>query len=267
MADGEDKLQIVEAEILDQKLSEKFVLYQALQNYPCLWDSSHSAFKSKQDFKQQKTKALEALLQKFNLTQSYLKRQLHTLRTLLLHEIKKENEGYVSKWKFYNTVKYMKEDVLCSLKAKEESEWSGNETEELIEYFKENDQLWNHHLTSYWHRNLKELNFTKLCELLPGRSREEITKQWNILKTIFNREVKKEEESKASGAGMDTVYTLQWKYLKSMMFIKGCDVDPAVSTTEDVHAREKFNPAKKIKAEKIDKAKEMEEVVILIIFF
>ena len=47
-----------------------------------------------------------------------------------------------------------------------------------------------------------------------------------------------------------------------MMFIKGCDdVDPAVSTTDDVHARENLNPAKKMKA------KEMEEVVILIIFF
>ena len=127
MADREDKLQIVEAEMLDQKLSEnqKFVLYQALQNYPCLWDSLYSAFKSKQDFKQQKEKALEVLSQKFNLMQSYLKRQLHTLKTLLLHEIKKENEGHVSKWKFYETVKYIKEDVLCSLKSKEENEWSG----------------------------------------------------------------------------------------------------------------------------------------------
>ena len=67
----------------------------------------------------------------------------------------------------------MKEDVLRSLKAKEESEWTENETEQLIEYYKQNDILWNHSLSSYKDRNLKELSYTKLSELLPGRSHDD----------------------------------------------------------------------------------------------
>ena len=155
----------------------------------------------------------------------------------------------------------MKEDVLRSLKAKEKSEWTENETEQLIEYYKQNDILWNHSLSSYKDRNLKELSYTKLSELLPGRSHDDIKSRWNVLKTIFNREVKKEEDSKVSGTGTDAVYTSQWKYLKSLMFIKGSDdVDPAVSTLD---LKENERPAKKIKAEK---AKDIEEVAIDVYF-
>ena len=64
----------------------------------------------------------------------------------------------------------MKDDVVRSLKAKEETEWTEEETEQLIEFYKQNDQLWNHHLTSYRDRNLRDLNFKKLCEILPNRS-------------------------------------------------------------------------------------------------
>lgn len=254
MADRGEEIEVVnEVEFLDQKLSEaqKFDLYRDLQGYRCLWETSNVDYKNRE----LKEKALEDLSQKFNLTQSFLKRQLHTLRTALVRELKKENEGQQSKWKFYDTLKYMKEDVQRSLKAKEESEWTEGETEQLIEYYKQNEQLWNHHLASYRDRQVRELNYKKLCELLPGRSHDDIKKQWNILKTIFNREVKKEEESKVSGAGTDAVYTSQWKYLKALMFIKGSDdVDPAVSTLD---GKENERPAKKMKA---DRAREFEEV-------
>ena len=90
----------------------------------------------------------------------------------------------------------MKEDILRTraLKAKEESEWTENETEQLIEYYKQNDILWNHSLSSYKDRNLKELSYTKLSELLPGRSHDNIKSRWNVLKTIFNREIKKRRQ-------------------------------------------------------------------------
>ena len=64
----------------------------------------------------------------------------------------------------------MKDDVVRSLKAKEETELTEEETEQLTEFYKQNDQLWNHHLTSYRDRNLRDLNFKKLCEILPNRS-------------------------------------------------------------------------------------------------
>ena len=124
-------------------------------------------------------------------------------------KLKKQSDGQKSKWKFFDKLNYMKEDVLRSLKAKEESEWTENETEQLIEYYKQNDILWNHSLSSYKDRNLKELSYTKLSELLPGRSHDDIKSRWNVLKTIFKREIKKEEDSKVSGTGTDAVYTSQ----------------------------------------------------------
>ena len=102
----------------------------------------------------------------------------------------------------------MKEDVLRSLKAKEENEWTENETEQLIEYYKQNDILWNHSLSSYKDRNVRELSYTKLSELLPGTSHDDIKSRWNVLKTIFNHDIKK-RSVKASGTGTDAMYTSQ----------------------------------------------------------
>ena len=107
MADGGEEIEVVnEVEFLDQKLSEaqKFDLYRDLQGYRCLWETSNVDYKNRE----LKEKALEDLSQKFNLTQSFLKRQLHTLRTALVRELKKENEGQQSKWKlieYYDTLR------------------------------------------------------------------------------------------------------------------------------------------------------------------
>ena len=68
--------------------------------------------KNKQQNKQQKGKGLEELPQKYNLSLGYLNRQLHTVRTSLAREIKKESDGQKSKWKFFKTLNYMKEDVV-----------------------------------------------------------------------------------------------------------------------------------------------------------
>ena len=152
----------------------------------------------------------------------------------------------------------MKDDIVRSLKAKEETEWTEEETEQLIEFYKQNDQLWNHHLTSYRDRNLRDLNFKKLCEILPNRSQDDVKKQWSSLKTIFFRELKREEDTKVSGASTDTAYFSQWRYFKAMMFIKGSeDVDPAVTTLATADEKENERPAKKTKA---DKSREMDEI-------
>ena len=42
-----------------------------------------------------------------------------------------------------------------------------------------------------------------------GRSHDDIKSRWNVLKTIFKREIKKEEDSKVSATGTDAVYTSQ----------------------------------------------------------
>ena len=64
----------------------------------------------------------------------------------------------------------MKEEVARVMKAKEESEWTDEETEQLVEFYKQNEQLWNHNLPSYRDSNLKQLNYKRLNEILPCHS-------------------------------------------------------------------------------------------------
>jgi uncharacterized protein YktA (UPF0223 family) len=161
-----------------------------LEKYSCLWDTSKVDYRSRQA----KTDAMETLSRDFNMTPNNLKRIHHGLRSALVREIKKEQEGQTSKWKCFETVSYMKDDVMRNIKAKEEKEWSDEEIEVLVDFYKQNEQLWNHNLVSYRDRSLTYLNYKKLCELLPGKSQEETKKQWHIMKTIFHRELKREEE-------------------------------------------------------------------------
>ena len=78
---------------------------------------------------------MDTLCQKFNISPNCLRKQLHSPRTVLTREVIKENtEGQQSRWKFYTALAYMKDDVLCSLKAKEKTEWTEEETEQLIEF-------------------------------------------------------------------------------------------------------------------------------------
>ena len=79
-----------------------------------------------------------------------------------------------------------------------------------------------------------------------------------MLKTIYYRELKREEGSKVSGTGTESVYNSQWKFFNEMMFVRGSDdVDPPVTsmdTTDQPYSA--IQPSKRLKA---DKAREMEE--------
>jgi hypothetical protein len=120
--------------------------------------------------KAKRQKATDELCQMFSIIPASLKRVLHSTRTALMREIKKEQEGNKtkSKWKFMEVLSFMKAEILQSAKAKEEKEWSDKENEILIQFYKENDALWNHKLSSYKDRNLKEYNYQSLVDNLPG---------------------------------------------------------------------------------------------------
>lgn len=146
------------------------------------------------------------------------------------------------------------------LQDKEEKEWAPKEVEKLIDYYRDNEDLWNHNSLEYRDRQLKELNLKSLSTLLPGRSVDEIKKEWTTLKTIFSREVKREEGSKVSGTGTDAVYSSSWLYFKSMLFIKGSDdIDPQKSTLDVDVENVEPRPRKKLRSNKVTLAKEMEE--------
>lgn len=115
-------------------------------------------------------------------------------------------------------------------------------------------------MVAYRDRNLREIRMNTLCELLPGRNVDEIKKEWTNLKTIYTRELKREEGSRVSGTGTDSVYTSSWRYFKALGFLRGSDdVDPQTSTMEDAENMER--PPKKSKSSKLKAAQEMEEMV------
>lgn len=81
-----------------EKLSDenKLSFYKAPEAYPCLWETSNLNHRNRE----LEENALRELSLKFNLLPNGLKLKLHTLRTALVREISKENDGQQSKWKF-----------------------------------------------------------------------------------------------------------------------------------------------------------------------
>lgn len=87
-----------------------------------------------------------------------------------------EKEDYVSKWKFFKSMEFLKEEITKSLQLKGNNNWNG-EVETLIEFHKENEFLWNHYLNKYSDRDKKEITMRKLQDELANRSAEEIKSQ------------------------------------------------------------------------------------------
>ena len=106
-------------------------------------------------------------------------------------------------------MEYLKEEILKGLQT-QEKEWIDEETEALMDFYRENEFLWNHNVNDYKNRNKRSMAMTKLQGLFPNRSVDEIKSQWHSLKTIFEREHKRVMGSKRSGT--DSVYTPTWKY-------------------------------------------------------
>ncbi len=98
--------------------------------FPCLWNTSICAYKDKA----KRQKATDELYQMFSIIPASLKCMLHSTRTALMREIKKEQERNKtkSKWKFMEVLSFMKAEILQSAKAKEEKEI-------LIQFYKENE--------------------------------------------------------------------------------------------------------------------------------
>ena len=95
------------------------------------------------------------------------------------------------------------------------------QNEQLIDFYRGNENLWNHKLASYRDRALREVTMKRLGKISPSKSQDEIKKQWHNLKTVFSREIRREESSKVSGSGTDTVHSSQWKLYKQMALVMG----------------------------------------------
>ncbi len=112
---GEDENNEFRQPFFSRKLTDKKIynlLHADVESYPAIWMTCAMFTKV------QKATALNAMSLKFSLNEDSVKKVLHSLRSSLSREIRRESEDgtYKSSWKFYNYINYTKEDVLQSLK-------------------------------------------------------------------------------------------------------------------------------------------------------
>ena len=106
----------------------------------------------------------------------------------MVRELKrsKGNSQFKSKWNLYESMLFMKEEILRLLESKEEEKWTYEDIEMLINFYKENPLLWNISLQEYRNRDSRRLAFKKHSELL-NKTEEECKKQWHNLRLQFNK--------------------------------------------------------------------------------
>ena len=77
-----------DCEFISEKMSEtqRKYLCKELEKHFCLWETCGPECKNKS----RRSRALDELCQKFNISPNCLKKQLHSLRTVLTREVKKE---------------------------------------------------------------------------------------------------------------------------------------------------------------------------------
>ena len=108
------------------------------------------------------------------------------------------------------------------------------ERETLTDFFNSNPALWNHHLSEYRDRNLRDSLLAKLVEKFHVKfNKEDIKREWHNLQTVYKREKSREESSKVSGSGSCDVYCLHGNILAKMEFIDANgDIDASYTSLD-----------------------------------
>ena len=151
----------------------------------------------------------------------------------MIREVKK-NAGVevpCKKWKFYTKMEFLVTELT---KEKKKNSFSSEETEELIDFYREHPSLWNHTLEEYRDRNLRESYMSKLCDQFDSKfTVNELKTCWHNTVTTYKREKMREESSPSSGMAFSEVYYSNWKFYNQMDFIDvTCDVDETVNSLD-----------------------------------
>ena len=96
---------------------------------------------------------------------------------------KKSANGNESKWTFCKDLDHqiLDQDLVGSL-TKKKNEFENVDIEQVIDFYRENEPLWNHHLKEYRDRNLREAKLRELVEQFEGQfTVAEIKQQWHNL--------------------------------------------------------------------------------------
>ena len=228
---------------------------------PSLWNTSLPAYKD--DSK--KVEETQTLSLRFNVSVAELKKLLHSLRTSMTREVKRvqADSSYVSRWKFYKDLEFLRSEIIKSLDGKKEKEWNDGHIDTLIDFYQENELWWNHTLQDYKDRNLKAAALSKLADILVIHSLDEIKAQRHTLTTTFDREHKRVEGSKRMGSGIDSVYKSGWTYYERMLFMsQSTEVDESVSTINVFTDLEDYTVSRCSKNRKQEKCKRKREIEV-----
>ena len=83
-----ENVETQDCEFISEKMSEaqRKDLCKELEKHPCLWETCGPEYKNRP----RRSRALDELCQKFNISLKCLKKQLHSLGMALTREVKKE---------------------------------------------------------------------------------------------------------------------------------------------------------------------------------
>ena len=189
---------------------EKKVLIKFCKENPALRNSSDPYYKSKVQRSLIKTKLLTVFENKY--TEDVLEKTFHSLRTSMLREVKKLDNGIIPKkiWKFFDDMEFLRGD----LNKKKGVQFEADELERIIDFYRENASLWNHHLNEYRDRNLREVLLDKLAvEFNRKFTVADLKQQWHNLITTYKREKQRVDCSKSSGSGASLCIKLGILYI------------------------------------------------------
>ena len=136
-----------------------------------------------------------------------LEKAFHGLKASFLREFKKFQEGNLPKrkWKFYDSMLFLKEEQTTTTNTK--NVFTVEQSETLITFYQNHPALRNHGLNGYRDRNLRRVVLCKLVKEFEDKfAEEDIKREWHDLVTRYKREKNSENNSRKSGTGIDDVF-------------------------------------------------------------
>ena len=111
------------------------------------------------------------------------------------------------------------------LSKKGDKDWQDDETHVLIELWAKHECLFNSKHPQYLNKHSRAKAIDKIIEGLKEENFDEINakqvqEKLTKLRNYYGAERRKEEKSKVSGSGTDSLYVSSWRFYESLHFLK-----------------------------------------------
>lgn len=102
--------------------------------------------------------------------------------------------------------------------------WRDIHTDKFLDFYREQEGLWNVSSSEYKNKNAREAAYNKICSglNLPGLTVEDVKNKIKILRTNYKTELNKIIKSEKSGSGAEDIYIPRvfW-FKKADSFLRG----------------------------------------------